>query len=843
LGVENDVIFTDDGYYRTGDLGYLLPNRRIIVVGRCKTAVKMVDGTFFNPESMESDIMNIIDKPGGFVIDDRALFIGSVVVGVVPQSSSLWNSEDMHYGSEQSGHASNDCIFGVLFLDGSSVVQSDNVSLSHHVLDANSKAFQQIVHKLSRSHRPSLIFIEQAINAPSLENGLSTSSGKISRAVFGGKYDPIAVSAMKLSKSSRDLTQLVELSDAYQVLLQHLERLVPSSIAGLLTKDLTLSGGKTSAREILQSYIQENVSVTLPQLGFDSLSISSLSSECALFLSQRSSNSVTKSQLFSAFMSQPLKVVVDNMLNKGHANAQRQEQPRVAYNSLELCEQDVHDYRQMINQEWKVLMEEISDQDFEITSNQEINDCHKGLLLTGATGYVGCNFLIRWLASKMNLIKMAVSASIDLSPTHYDIIFCLVRVQLHHNSNVVDYSVEEMAIKRLISCVKLHVSNKELDCSKLIHTAIDQGLLKVVAGDISVDNFDLSFSQLSELHHKVKCMIHAAAEVKMFTNYETLRPTNVIGTVQCLRFYLQCLKNALKSKQNACLPTLLHISTISVIPSTASSESFSLPDSSPYLSELRGGYEQSKCVAEILCQHVVNLMKDCVVVPVLRDQGLIHVMRLGFVGWAKRKSLFDNSFLTFGSTIADADASHTTSYHSIVLGQGNRADWFCRLLEGCHFEKCAPSFDTQVTSSIRLSILPIEEMVDLLNYLVSEESDSFRRVSCLSYGLGAVGFNVPAMLREVASDGLSLGVSSWCDHACRSVDSKDEHPLLPIIPMIQSSRKNFLLDLISGHALATALLANDPLRVYVEKHGRDTLKKCQDDEDGRNYVQNCFVHA
>ena len=172
----------------------------------------------------------------------------------------------------------------------------------------------------------------------------------------------------------------------------------------------------------------------------------------------------------------------------------------------------------------------------------ESNDQQDGILLTGATGFVGSHLLI------------------DLLERQPLAIYCLVRAKKNRP-------------------VGIHAHPR-------VH---------IIEGDFGVDLFGLSMEAYVDLCSKISCVIHCGAQIDFRANYETLRNSNVLGTLRMVQF---CVASG---------PHRKHLTYIS-------SESAGGPIT-------QNGYASSKFVGEYLVR------KHC------EDEELFDIVRLPFVSF------------------------------------------------------------------------------------------------------------------------------------------------------------------------------------------------------------------
>ena len=118
--------------------------------------------------------------------------------------------------------------------------------------------------------------------------------------------------------------------------------------------------------------------------------------------------------------------------------------------------------------------------------------------------------------------------------------------------------------------------------------------LQAVCGDITTPYFGLTDGRYAELAQQVDTLYHGAAEVNWVRNYERLRPTNVLGTVELIRF--ACAGRTKK---------VIFLSSLAVCfaKDVAVDESTNMQ---PFIRQMPMGYAQSKCVAECLLRSVAQ---------------------------------------------------------------------------------------------------------------------------------------------------------------------------------------------------------------------------------------------
>ncbi|HMR06968.1 MAG TPA: non-ribosomal peptide synthetase, partial [Polyangiaceae bacterium] len=173
-------------------------------------------------------------------------------------------------------------------------------------------------------------------------------------------------------------------------------------------------------------------------------------------------------------------------------------------------------------------------------------------LVTGATGSVGAHVLAELLGRTTGPIA------------------CVVRAA--------DEGVGKARLERALSATGLSCGDEPL------------ARLRVVVGDVAVPYFGLSERRYAALAREIQAVFHCAGRVHAVESYERLRSANVLGTLEALRFCRSAMPKVFH-----------HVSTLSVFVSTdRATGSFSADDALEATRWVRGGYAQSKWVAEQL---------------------------------------------------------------------------------------------------------------------------------------------------------------------------------------------------------------------------------------------------
>jgi thioester reductase-like protein len=174
-------------------------------------------------------------------------------------------------------------------------------------------------------------------------------------------------------------------------------------------------------------------------------------------------------------------------------------------------------------------------------------------LLTGATGFVGAHVLRTLLDRRLGTV------------------FCLVRGP-----------TAAAAKERIL---------RNLDRYQLPRPSSSDAVV-AINGDLALPGFGLAPGQFDDLASRVDVVVHNGAWVHLTHSYETLRPVNVLGTHEILRFAV-----ARRTKR------ICHVSGLSVYLGVGEARENAPP---PYVAAERGGYFDTKWVSEKLVWEALN---------------------------------------------------------------------------------------------------------------------------------------------------------------------------------------------------------------------------------------------
>ncbi len=186
--------------------------------------------------------------------------------------------------------------------------------------------------------------------------------------------------------------------------------------------------------------------------------------------------------------------------------------------------------------------------DYQVTAPKQV-------LLTGASGFLGAH-LLRDLFSQVE-----------------GTIYCLVRAE-----------DETAGLKRVMANLakySIHPSESELE------------RMQILAGDVSDEHLGLGTERYEQLSHEIDAIYHCAANVNFIRSYEKLRESNVIGTMQILRF-----------AASGRIKPLHHMSTIAIFGAEEFASENRIGEDHLPTTLASSGYGESKRIGEYIVQDV-----------------------------------------------------------------------------------------------------------------------------------------------------------------------------------------------------------------------------------------------
>lgn len=323
-------------------------------------------------------------------------------------------------------------------------------------------------------------------------------------------------------------------------------------------------------------------------------------------------------------------------------------------------------------------------------------DHPQNVLLTGGTGFLGA-FLLHDLLSSSDSIS----------------VHCLVRS-----------SDKEKGRERIIKNLMNHLIWKD-EFEQRIHA---------VVGDLSKPHLGISDNDYNELIHKIDIVVHNGAHVHWLQPYDKLKPTNVGGTIEALRF---CSEGRIKP--------LHYVSTTSVFDDNYHRKNVLVKESDllDTWEGIDGGYPQSKWVAEK-------------VVELARSNGIpCNIYRPGYV------------------------TGHSKS------GVWNTDDFLCRLIKGCIQLKSVP-----ILEDASLDMANVDYVTNSIVYLILNSKELNR-----SYNVTNPNeFSFEGLFNSISSLGYELERISYKEWKKKLIDTckKGDNALSPMITFFSDGWANGL---------------------------------------------------
>lgn len=309
----------------------------------------------------------------------------------------------------------------------------------------------------------------------------------------------------------------------------------------------------------------------------------------------------------------------------------------------------------------------------------------QGIFLTGATGFVGA-FLLAELLQQ-------TSAKIC----------CLVRAD---NA--------EAAQRKLQATLESYQIWQEGFKTRIIP----------VVGDLAKPRFGLSESEFSAISDRIQVIYHNGAWVHHAYPYTLLKPTNVLGTQEVLRFACQGQAKPVHFLSATSVFSPTQASGVQVIQETDSLADFPAP---------LGGYNQSKWVAEGLMQQA-------------QVRGLpIFTYRLGRIAGDSQTGCF------------------------------NVNDFLYRLIIGCVQLGSVP------IGEMMLDVLPVDYASKAIIYLSQHPTEN--RVFHLVHPQPVSSGVLFEQLRSLGYSIQSLPYEQWRAKLLQIAQSHPEHALYPLVPL------------------------------------------------------------
>jgi nucleoside-diphosphate-sugar epimerase len=833
------------------------------IVGRCKTTLKLSNGIFFAPEKIENEIMQIIqgssfkisldmvlysldnkvdDHPPLVAGESMSLEIATIVVDIIPINSIHWKNSNL----AESSMKSIDLIYAVITLQENEAMLSSSESLSLPSLSLSTSATRKFVNFIkanlldtstASSLLPRLFIIEPWDRRFTVENNLLTASGKIARANVHAHYASQVLQQYSQREASLNLMEenTVEtafkdeyrwksLSDVYHYIVSIIMKIDTST-------DFSAWNSTTDTSHL------DQIDCHLSELGIDSMKAIGMASELAqklqLIADQAELGDVVKSrysqwqnEFYQAILLESMASLLQRFVRKlielndqySHLGEEIQHilaadaihdssKENVHSDNVNMMLEDIHKLTDQAKQYWK-----------ETNQNTYHNDSpqKRWLFLTGATGFIGSQFLMQLLTSSMPLRMLSATSSTD----GFDTVVCLVRGNsLSHCQSRLVNSI----CKYVYSSQYMYSSSRERKSlifewvEKLITTAIVEQRLIILPGDLSLPYFGWNSTNkvYTNLVENVIAIAHIAAEVKMLASYQQVRRANVLGTFHCLQLWIQHLA-AHHSHQLSYFP-LLYVSSISAFiplqfpPVSTSSSDQIISWEKEYAKRLSGGYAQSKWVAERLLQHFFQQesqqqQEEGNIPPITQN---LYILRCGYIGW--NISAITN---ILESSPHEDKKTVVSDMNSFKISGFNGDDWLCQMILACQRDRIYPMVQQQLSNkpTLQLSILPVNDLLEVflhfLQYYEPIESNETRLYNIMSDHTLSLShlfqeavhlIEIPQFSQKQEHQGLSVG--DWVYHMIRNATNEISHPLNPLLPLLQLNGKHVFDYMISSESV------------------------------------------
>jgi nonribosomal peptide synthetase MxcG len=195
------------------------------------------------------------------------------------------------------------------------------------------------------------------------------------------------------------------------------------------------------------------------------------------------------------------------------------------------------------------------------------------IFLTGATGFIGAHLLA-------SILKPKTEIPVAERGTRFEI----AGFGLNHPKASVICLVLGDSVAEAHQKLATHLESRQL--------SVDWSRIHIVLGDLSQPQFGMDNIHYENLKKSIDLIIHAAADVSLFREYEQLKPVNVDG-----------LDRVLELARGARPIPVTHLSSYSVFNEASYREKHivfeePLSETDPIF---RSGYAKSKWIAERLC--------------------------------------------------------------------------------------------------------------------------------------------------------------------------------------------------------------------------------------------------
>ncbi len=360
-----------------------------------------------------------------------------------------------------------------------------------------------------------------------------------------------------------------------------------------------------------------------------------------------------------------------------------------------------------------------------LVDTKELKQTKKNILITGATGFFGI-FLLRELLN-----------STDAT------IYCLVRA-----------SDRNAGIKRL----------KDIMEELMITDCTIDTRVKVLVGDLSKNGFGIDPKTYREISCIIDTIYHCGATVDWMKPYESLKKTNVLGTLEVIKF-----------AGHEKIKEFHYISSLAVLPSLSDKYDWFEADL-PEPESLTNGYAQSKWVAEKLCNEA-------------RKRGLpVNIYRFDYVVGRK------------------------------VNGAMKNSDFIVRMIKGCIQLGCIPIEDTN------FDIIPVDYLCKIIT-AISMGSGNINKNYHLINRKPFLISDFVSLIREFGYKIERIPFEEW-KKLLKKVPSNALYPLYPFLNKYGEAQLDYYYNsVVDNTNTLTALYKINPELIADIPPARDVMRQ------------------
>ncbi|KAA0146665.1 hypothetical protein FNF29_07907 [Cafeteria roenbergensis] len=580
---------TDDGFFRTGDVGEQLEDGRVMIIGRRKFVTKLANGEFVSPERIET-VLSKSDLVDQVFVDADGSEYGVVAV-VVAVPTALAAAVSARPAGKQDADALRKLARSA---EAAAALKAD---LARVAAESGLQPFEA----------PKAVFLETELRFTA-ENGLLTGSNKTSRSGLRRKYSAIVKALYSVAGANPGADELLKRAAELGAAGGDSDGPGAAAAGGAAAAEPT--SVEDGVRATVSRLVFETLGVPdgdlVAALGSDSLRVSSLSAMVGSALGVDLAAAANRASTVRELVDEVTALVLES---RGLARA-----PSAAagaggkvplHGAAETATADMEALGGWVASAMGGVPAWEAERGVDIAlatdvpkpgSQSSIASAEaETVLLTGATGFLGVHLLVQLLQQSDKRVVALARPSRGTSGAQG---IRQARVGAESEAEVdgggssaaaparqtsAGRTGDELAEQRVVAAVK------ETRCDL---PAGWRGRLTVLASDIAKPMLGLPAARWRELRDDPSlCVVHCAARVNWLMRYEQLRASNVLGTLEVIRL---CASGASRHP-------LHFVSTISVGDTArGAAESDRMPFDRVVagLQAGQGGYGPSKWLAE-----------------------------------------------------------------------------------------------------------------------------------------------------------------------------------------------------------------------------------------------------